>query len=116
MNSQHTIKMVETASRRLLDIFSSIIFPNRLRQPKLDRPLIDNAKRLGLDAARIDEERLQAQRKILEKSETAYRSSIDKLIAEEKRHRDAALNAAVISDGTFLPSATRALPWTPFLK
>ncbi|MBF0341474.1 MAG: hypothetical protein HQL95_11010 [Magnetococcales bacterium] len=55
---------------------------------------IDNAKRLGLDATRIDEERLQAQRRILEKVEAAYRQNIDKLIAEEMRHRDAARQLA----------------------
>ncbi|MBF0155495.1 MAG: hypothetical protein HQL64_17305, partial [Magnetococcales bacterium] len=55
---------------------------------------IDNAKRLGLDATRIDEERLQSQRRILEKVESAYRQNIDKLIAEEMRHRDAARQLA----------------------
>ncbi|MBF0155538.1 MAG: hypothetical protein HQL64_17530, partial [Magnetococcales bacterium] len=55
---------------------------------------IDNAKRLGLDAARIDEERLQSQRRVLERTEAAYRQTIDKLIQEEKRHRDAAMQLA----------------------
>ncbi|MBF0141818.1 MAG: hypothetical protein HQL74_16290, partial [Magnetococcales bacterium] len=55
---------------------------------------IDNAKRLKLDANRIDEERLQNQRRILERVEAAYRQNIDKLIAEEKRHRDAAKQLA----------------------
>ncbi|MBF0437429.1 MAG: phage tail tape measure protein, partial [Magnetococcales bacterium] len=55
---------------------------------------IDNAKRLKLDANRIDEERLQSQRSILERVESAYRQNIDKLIAEEKRHRDAAKQLA----------------------
>ncbi|MBF0283141.1 MAG: hypothetical protein HQL51_01630 [Magnetococcales bacterium] len=49
-----------------------------------------HARRLGIDATRVDEERVQAQRRILEQTETAYRSSIDKLIGEERRHLDAA--------------------------
>ncbi|MEO5330548.1 MAG: phage tail tape measure protein [Magnetococcus sp. YQC-5] len=55
---------------------------------------IDNAKRLGLDGNRVDEERLQSQRSVLEKTEAAYRQNIDKLISEEKRHRDAAKQLA----------------------
>ncbi|MBF0137466.1 MAG: phage tail tape measure protein [Magnetococcales bacterium] len=54
----------------------------------------DNAKRMGLDAARVDEERLQSQRRILEQTEATYRASIDKLIAEEQRHLEAARQIA----------------------
>ncbi|MBF0099147.1 MAG: hypothetical protein HQM04_19145 [Magnetococcales bacterium] len=35
-------KMMETASRGLLDAFLSIILPNRLHQPKLDSSLMDS--------------------------------------------------------------------------
>ncbi|MBF0191625.1 MAG: phage tail tape measure protein [Magnetococcales bacterium] len=55
---------------------------------------IDNAKRLGIDAARVDEERLQSQRGVLEKTASAYRQNIDKMIAEEKRLRDEARQLA----------------------
>ena len=55
---------------------------------------LDNAKRLGQDATRVDEERLQAQRRVLEQTETAYRQSIDRLIAEERRHLEAARQLA----------------------
>ncbi len=55
---------------------------------------IDNAKRLGIDAARVDEERLQSQRNVLERTAAAYRQMIDRLIQEEKRHRDAAIQLA----------------------
>ncbi|MEO5350500.1 MAG: hypothetical protein H7836_12755, partial [Magnetococcus sp. YQC-3] len=53
-----------------------------------------NAKRLGLDEHRVNEERLQDQRKILEKVEASYKRTIDNLISEEKRHRDAARQLA----------------------
>ncbi|MBF0421894.1 MAG: phage tail tape measure protein [Magnetococcales bacterium] len=55
---------------------------------------IDNARRLNLDAHRIEEERLQAQKGILKQVEDAYHASIDKLIAEEKRHTEEAKKLA----------------------
>ena len=55
---------------------------------------LEHAERLGHETARIDEERLQARRKILSQIETAHRQSIDKLIAEERRHTDAARQLA----------------------
>ncbi|MBF0423825.1 MAG: phage tail tape measure protein [Magnetococcales bacterium] len=58
------------------------------------RVRIANAERMKEDATRIDEERLQAQKVILEKIEAAYRASIDKLIAEERRHLEAARQLA----------------------
>ncbi|MBF0602135.1 MAG: phage tail tape measure protein [Nitrospirae bacterium] len=58
------------------------------------RGRIDNAKRLGVEAGRIDEERLSSQKNILMRVEEAYRQNIDKLIEEEKRHRDAAKQLA----------------------
>lgn len=58
------------------------------------RGRIDNAKRLGVEAGRIDEERLTAQKNILLRVEDAYRQNIDKLISEERRHRDAAKQLA----------------------
>ncbi|MBF0214895.1 MAG: hypothetical protein HQM00_15265, partial [Magnetococcales bacterium] len=45
-------------------------------------------------SARVEEERLQAQRHIREQTGTAYRQNIDKLIAEEKRLTDAARQLA----------------------
>ncbi|NGZ28922.1 MAG: hypothetical protein G8345_18790, partial [Magnetococcales bacterium] len=49
-----------------------------------------NARRLEQDTTRVDEERLQSQKRVLAQSETAYRQTIDKLIAEERRHLEAA--------------------------
>ena len=50
------------------------------------------AERLKEDTGRINEEKLGAEKAILGKTEGAYRQSIDQLIAEEKRHLDAASN------------------------
>ena len=48
------------------------------------------AKELGLDATHVDEEMLQSKRKILETTYASYHTTIEKLIGEEKRLRDAA--------------------------
>lgn len=58
------------------------------------RVRIANAERMKEDSTRIDEERLQAQKAILEKTEAAYKASIDKLIAEERRHLESARQLA----------------------
>ncbi|MBF0141729.1 MAG: hypothetical protein HQL74_15830 [Magnetococcales bacterium] len=58
------------------------------------RGRIDNARRLGIEAGRIDEDRLLAQKNILMRVEEAYHHNIDQLIEEEKRHRDAARQLA----------------------
>ncbi|MBF0341511.1 MAG: phage tail tape measure protein [Magnetococcales bacterium] len=50
----------------------------------------NNATRLGLDEHRVEEERLQAKKSVLEKTAAAYRQSIDRMISEEKRLRDEA--------------------------
>ncbi|MBF0422783.1 MAG: phage tail tape measure protein [Magnetococcales bacterium] len=58
------------------------------------RTRIGAARRLKEDERRVDEERLQDQKSILEKTEAAYKASIDKLIAEEKRHTEEARKLA----------------------
>ncbi|MBF0097510.1 MAG: phage tail tape measure protein [Magnetococcales bacterium] len=51
---------------------------------------MEHARRLEQDATRVDEEMLQAKKRVLEQTEAAYRSSIDRLIGEERRHLEAA--------------------------
>ncbi len=58
------------------------------------RVRIKNAERLGIEEGRIAEEGLQARKNILTRVESAYRRSIDQLIDEEKRLRDAARQLA----------------------
>ncbi|MBF0164833.1 MAG: phage tail tape measure protein [Magnetococcales bacterium] len=51
---------------------------------------LQHAARIGQDVAKIDEARIQSQKKLLEQSEALYRSMIDRLIGEEQKLLDKA--------------------------
>ncbi|MBF0192105.1 MAG: phage tail tape measure protein [Magnetococcales bacterium] len=87
MEAHTALYIAESRARSVTDqkyLTAALLLIDREYQAR-----IRNAKRLGQDAARVDEERLQAQKAVLGKIETAYRSNIDQLIAEERRHLEA---------------------------
>lgn len=52
---------------------------------------MEHARRLGTETARVDTDRLVAIRNVLQQTQTAYRSHIDALINEERRHLQEAI-------------------------
>lgn len=58
------------------------------------RRAVDIAQRAGLDVRQIERDGLVARLEILSRQEQAYRQTVDRLIAEEQRHTEAARKAA----------------------